>query len=373
MDAIFFNLFVNSVFSLLAGILVVLFFIWFFRIQTGPLKLFLLSAPFLKIVYDFFRGLPKDSVLLAGVNPLSLPPKHQYLTVSGDMSFWGPALKVQFSAKDLDGQLYATSIGDYLVLWIKNHLGTNIPMIILTFVLAVSLTLLATRISSVVRFEIKRRADRKIAKHLFNHQLRWRIVDVYISDQFSGTPFTGGILNPYICIPSDAEKNLNKEEVDAVIAHEMAHIKQFDLVGTIFVKVLGDIFWFIPGYRTLSKKIDRMREVIADEWAVKAGANPNLLASALVKLKEIPDSNDRFILYSAFFREKSLLKARVHRLLENETEMKSRFGWSKPYVHYPMAAWIFTCVFFTTFGGNHSVSKMENPKFIERLFKKIGI
>jgi hypothetical protein len=79
MTALFFNLMVNSAFSMICGLLVVGFFIWFFRRQTGPAKLFLWSLPFLKIVYDCARGLPPDSVLLAGLDPFSLPPKHQLL------------------------------------------------------------------------------------------------------------------------------------------------------------------------------------------------------------------------------------------------------------------------------------------------------
>ncbi|MFN7728075.1 MAG: hypothetical protein ACK5P7_02850 [Bdellovibrio sp.] len=81
MTFIFFNLLVNSILSLLIGLMVVYFFIWFFRIEMGRWNMFLLSLPFVKIVYDFARGVPEKSVLFSGVDPFSLPPKHQLLSI----------------------------------------------------------------------------------------------------------------------------------------------------------------------------------------------------------------------------------------------------------------------------------------------------
>ncbi len=43
MTFIFFNLLVNSILSLAIGLMLVYFFIWFFRVETGRWKVFLLS------------------------------------------------------------------------------------------------------------------------------------------------------------------------------------------------------------------------------------------------------------------------------------------------------------------------------------------
>lgn len=79
MTATFFNLLVNGAFSMACGLLVVSFFIWLFRVQTGPWKLFFLSLPFAKIVYDSLQGVPLDSVLLSGIDPYSLPGRNKLL------------------------------------------------------------------------------------------------------------------------------------------------------------------------------------------------------------------------------------------------------------------------------------------------------
>jgi beta-lactamase regulating signal transducer with metallopeptidase domain len=373
MTLIFFNILTNATFSLLVGFLVVGFFLWFFRIEPGPWKVFLLSLPFLKIVYDLVRGLPADSVLLSGIDPYTLPPKHQLLQVGAGFSEWGPIFNTVLSVKDIGGKEYASSVGDYLAIWVNRKFGPDMPLIIVSVVAAVALTLVAVRVLQAFRFEKRRRIDRTRAQTLRTTHVPLRSVDTYISEGFSGTPFTGGVLKPYICIPSDSKIKLSADEMEAVISHELGHICRLDLLVTICVQVLGDIFWFVPGYRWLAKKIDELRELVADEWAVERGIEPALLASALLKLKEIPETSDHFILYSAFLRKRSLLRTRVERLLGTYPNQPSRFGWRYRAVRYFASFWIFMAVMIATFGGNHSPAHINNPDWFNHLMNSLGL
>ncbi|MGE3683772.1 MAG: M56 family metallopeptidase [Bdellovibrionales bacterium] len=373
MTSMFFNLLINSAFSMACGLLVVGFFIWFFRVQAGPWKLFLLSLPFVKIVYDSLRGVPPDSVLLSGLDPFSLPPRHQLLKIGAGFSYWGPKFNLLFSVQDTAGNEYAASIGDYLVIWLNRTFGSEVPFTILSVVLAISGILIAIRVVSAHRFEGCRRKDRVEAVPVRKRKQGFRTVDIYISNFFSGTPFTGGLLRPYICIPSDAYAKLNQFELEAVVAHEMAHIRQVDLAVTMTIQVLGDLFWFIPGYRWLSRRIDRLREIVADQRAVRMGIEPALLASALVKLREFPDTSRRLTLYSAFFREKSLLKVRVERLLGRTRDKRSRFGWDYIWIRSAATIWILTAVMIATLGGNHQTRKFKNPEWFDSVVKNLGL
>lgn len=366
MTAVFFNLLINSAFSLGCGILVISIFIWLFRIETGSYKLFFLSLPFLKIVYDCLRGLPADSILFAGLDPFSLPPKHQALSLSAQFNLWGPIFNVKLSVQDLTGKEYGASIGDYLTLWLQKSSGSNVPLALLIAVLGISTTLLGRRLFEAARFEIRRRRDKKYALHLETRSSRRRKVDIYVSDDFSGSPFTGGLLRPYICFPMDAYEKLNAEEVEAVIAHELGHVHNFDLVGTVFIQFLGDLFWFIPGYRWLARQIDRLREIVADQWAVRSGIDPANLAMALLKLKEISQTSDRFLLYSAFFRERALLRERVDRLLGTRKDPASRWGWQFGWTRALVTFWIFSAVMFATLGGNAGDARLSHPQWMSR-------
>ena len=91
MTVAFFNLLTSSIFSLAAGLVVVSFFVWFFKINTGPWKLFLLYLPFVKIIYDCLRGIPAQSVLYTQVDLFALPPNSQTFFVGGGFSsYWCP-------------------------------------------------------------------------------------------------------------------------------------------------------------------------------------------------------------------------------------------------------------------------------------------
>lgn len=367
---IFFNLLVNSILSLAIGLVLVYFFIWFFRVETGRWKLFLLSLPFVKIIYDFGRGVPEKSVLFSGIDPFTLPPRHQLLSIGAGFDGWTPFVSTVFSVNALDGKTYHASIGDYFLIWIHRNFGNDVPLIIVSSVLAISLTFLATRVVQYYRFERRRSKDRSALSSLKTVKSGLRTIDIYITPTFSGTPFTGGIIRPYICLPEDAAEKLDPEELNAVIAHEMGHVRYYDLVVTVIIQGLGDFFWFVPGYRWLSRKIDRLREVVADNWAVSSNIEPHFLASALLKLKEIPESNERFVLYSAFFREKSLLKERIERLIGNVNECPPRFGWQNRWLRYAVTVFISVVVLNSVFGGNFkNETVIRAPEWIENLLK----
>ncbi|KYG67178.1 hypothetical protein AZI86_09215 [Bdellovibrio bacteriovorus] len=372
MAPLFFNLLVNSAFSLACGLVIVGFAVWLFRVKTGGWKLFLFSLPFVKIVFDLFAGLPRNSVLLHGIDPFSLPKFHQLLEVGFGVGSFGPSLSLIFSVKGLDGQRYAASVGDYLTIWLNRTFGADALNGVVFAILSISILLMVRRIFLAFKFEKERRRDRVSASDIKRIRLGWRRVDIYSSSKFTGTPFTGGILRPYICIPQKALEKLNSSELEAVMAHELAHIHHFDLPMTIAVQVLGDLFWFVPGYRWLSRKVDRLREIVADEWAVKRGAQPAHLASALVKLKEIPETPSKFILYSAFFREKSLLKTRVQRLLGENPEKESRFGWNVKAVRLVIVIGVIMTVMLATLGGNQTNREIKNPDWFLELMKKAG-
>ncbi|MGZ3768993.1 MAG: M56 family metallopeptidase [Bdellovibrio sp.] len=363
---IFFNLFSNAVFSFWIGLLVVFFFIKLFRVRTGPWKLFLLLLPFIKVLYDFLSGVPTNSILVQHINPFKVQPGFQTINIGIGGSYWGPTLQLLFTVKDALKNQFAASAGDYLFFWIAGKHAT-IPAFAVLFALSVSAFLVGRRLFHAYRFESLRKEDRTFSFQLGTEKIDFRTVDVYISKGFAGTPFTGKIFKPYICIPEETYKNLKAEEIAAVLAHEIGHIRQFDIVFTMFIQFLGDFFWFVPGYRWLSRKIDCLREIVADQFAVKTGIRGEYLASALLTLKEIPKDENNFVLYSAFARERSLLKTRILFLLGETAEKSERFGWNFLLVRIILSIWITKAVVNSSLGGNYGTNFASPESLIKLL------
>ena len=120
-----FNLLFNAGVSFIAGWVISWTIIKIFKIKSPQWQLYFYSLPFLKIVFDFwFIGLPDSSVVLHGLNPFILPPHHQLLTISTGARFYLlPFLQVIFSTLDIDGQLYSTSLADYVFFWLVPRIG----------------------------------------------------------------------------------------------------------------------------------------------------------------------------------------------------------------------------------------------------------
>lgn len=367
-----FSIFFNSIFSFWSGLFVIYISIKLFRIDTSRWKLLILSLPFIKILWDLFQGTAQTSFWNHGVDPFALPPKHHYLTAGTGFSEYGPVLNIVLSLKDTNGNNYSVSVAEYLGYWISKNYGDWTLSTLLIFIFSISLFLLLKRVWSYSSFEIKRRRDRESGKVevLTEERIRGKAVDVYVSEGYRGTPFTGGLLRSFICVPKETHKKLSDDELRAVIKHEVAHIKHFDLYITLAIKILGDLFWFVPGYILLSKKIDRLREILADKSAVEDGANPRVLSSVLIKLKEIQIDLRHNVLYSALFREKSLIRERVLELTNNNLRVRPRFGWSNKYARFLIVAWTCGGVMIATLGGNHEYER--TPEWIENIAKYFG-
>lgn len=369
-DRVIFNLLLNTTMSLLAGLLVVLVVLKTFKISDSHWKIFFLSLPFMKIVWDLFHGIPKSSVLYSGLNPLLLPPKHQTLRIGFGFDSVFPQFNLSFSSQALNGKEFSTSVPDYLLAYIDKKEWTGLPHAVIMICAAISAFLLLRRL--IIGFSFSQTVKKSLlsGKLLRETKVGFRTVRIVSSPGFTGTPFTGGIFNPYICFPEDTLNCLSNNEFEAVLKHELAHIKSWDLLTTLIIHVAGDLFWFVPGFRFLSRKIDRTRELVADQNAVLLGGSATDLASALVKLGEIDLEEKRPILYSAFFREPSLLKKRVSYLIE-PSQHATRFGWSNRYLRPLIAVWCAGAVFVTTFAGNHEVEKF--PEWLDQLLKRWGL
>ena len=85
---------------------------------------------------------------------------------------------------------------------------------------------------------------------------------------------------------------LKKDELEAVMAHELAHIKNSDTALKALVTAYRTALPYDPIVRLVEAAYHREREMVADETAAKTTKKPLSLASALLKIYEaFPKSN----------------------------------------------------------------------------------
>jgi beta-lactamase regulating signal transducer with metallopeptidase domain len=132
----------------------------------------------------------------------------------------------------------------------------------------------------------------------------------YCECQVVRVPAVIGFFRPIVLIPVRALTGLSQEQLEAVVAHELGHIKRFD-VAVNFIQVITEtLFFFHPAVWWLNKRIRADREDCCDDVAVAMSGGSVGLARALATMASWRDA-PRF----AMAATGSPLAARVARLL----------------------------------------------------------
>ena len=86
-------------------------------------------------------------------------------------------------------------------------------------------------------------------------------------------------------------ESLSPEEVEAVVAHELSHIKNHDYTAKGLARMARLAFVFDPAVHLVEAAVHRERELLADKMAVHYTKKPLALASALIHVHSLPNSS----------------------------------------------------------------------------------
>lgn len=123
------------------------------------------------------------------------------------------------------------------------------------------------------------------------------------------SPVTVGWLKPVILFPVGMLSGLSVSHVEAILAHELAHIKRSDYLVNILQSFAEVLFFFNPFVWVLSSLIRTERENCCDDIALEICGNRLVLAKALV---EVADYKVPFAM--AFGKKNDSLLTRVKRI-----------------------------------------------------------
>jgi beta-lactamase regulating signal transducer with metallopeptidase domain len=99
-------------------------------------------------------------------------------------------------------------------------------------------------------------------------------------------PAVIGWFRPVVLLPFRALTGLTEDQIEAVIAHELAHIRRFDSFVNLFQVFAESILFFHPAVWWLNKRVRIERENCCDDVAVAACGNHLGYARALTTMEE---------------------------------------------------------------------------------------
>ena len=110
---------------------------------------------------------------------------------------------------------------------------------------------------------------------------------VYIwASEFVKSPVTVGYLKPIILLPAAAVNHLTISQIEAVLLHELSHIRRFDYLINLLTRIIQTVLYFNPFVKAFSKIIETEREKNCDEIVLQFQYEPYGYASALLALEK---------------------------------------------------------------------------------------
>ena len=111
-----------------------------------------------------------------------------------------------------------------------------------------------------------------------------RLVQV-VDATFVDSPVVVGWLQPVILLPVAALAGLTPEQVRAILAHELAHVRRHDAVVNFAQTVAETLLFYHPAVWWLSSRIRTEREHCCDDVALWVSGDAYAYASALAELE----------------------------------------------------------------------------------------
>lgn len=124
-------------------------------------------------------------------------------------------------------------------------------------------------------------------------------------------PTVIGWLRPVVLLPMSCLSGLSPDQIEAVLCHELAHVRRHDYLVSVLQSVVETILFYHPAVWWVSKQVRRERECCCDEIAIANGGNALAYARALSVLEENRAAFPEFVLGA----NGGVLTMRIQRLL----------------------------------------------------------
>jgi Zn-dependent protease with chaperone function len=150
------------------------------------------------------------------------------------------------------------------------------------------------------------------------------VVKVWLS-KLVDVPVTLGFLKPVILIPLAMAGNLTPEQVEAILIHELAHVRRKDFLLNLVVTMLEGLFFFNPFVRWLIADLKKEREFCCDDLVLHFRYDPHTYVSALLALarQAAPTRQAGLALAATGGEGNQLLLQRAKRILQQRTDSRS--------------------------------------------------
>jgi uncharacterized protein (TIGR03435 family) len=97
-------------------------------------------------------------------------------------------------------------------------------------------------------------------------------------------PGVFGVVRPVLLLPEGIGENLEPRQMEAILAHELCHLRRRDNLTAALHMVVESLFWFHPLVWLIGAKLVEERERACDEAVLREGKEPGVYAQSIVNV-----------------------------------------------------------------------------------------
>jgi uncharacterized protein (TIGR03435 family) len=136
-------------------------------------------------------------------------------------------------------------------------------------------------------------------------------------------PGVVGLWRPILLVPEGIGERLAPPQLEAVLAHELCHVRRRDNLFAAIHMLVEALFWFHPLVWWVGKKMVEERERACDEEVLRLGGEPQIYAEAIVKICKLYMESPLVCMSGVTGSD---LKKRVEAIMLNRGTLKVNFA-----------------------------------------------
>ncbi|MCB2222352.1 MAG: M48 family metalloprotease [Bacteroidetes bacterium] len=129
-------------------------------------------------------------------------------------------------------------------------------------------------------------------------------------------PIALGYLKPVIILPTGLATAIPFNQLEAILAHELAHIKRNDFLVNLLKSLLEAIFFYHPVFWWIGQQLEHERELCCDDITIVMCGDKNSLQEALLNIELHNQKLQRIA--AALYKNKFQLLNRIKRMKTND-------------------------------------------------------
>ena len=129
-------------------------------------------------------------------------------------------------------------------------------------------------------------ACQRMATRLIARMRITRPVAFFVSSRVTA-PIVFGHIKPVVLVPAAVLAGLSPSQLDAILAHELAHVRRHDYLVNLLQTVIETIFFYHPAVWWVSRQVRQSREECCDDIAVAACGDRKDYVEALLGLEQM--------------------------------------------------------------------------------------